>query len=63
MMFRTTPTLLPCAKSASKETSRPLALNFKWLDNAPPGGDPLRLITDGDAAPNGRFLYPYRVAR
>ncbi len=34
-------------------------LDLKWTDNAGPDGDILRFLTDGDVAPNGRFLYRF----
>jgi hypothetical protein len=39
----------------------PLAFDFKWADNVPPSGDILDFITQGDAAPNGRFKFRYRA--
>jgi hypothetical protein len=40
-------------------TGRSLNFRFKWTDHVPEVGDPLDLIDQGDAAPNGRFAYSY----
>ena len=37
--------------------------DFKWIDNVALEGDAIRLIDQGDAAPNGRFDYQFRIAR
>jgi hypothetical protein len=37
-----------------------LAFDFKWTDNIPDSGNILDFMTDGDAAPNGRFNYRYQ---
>jgi len=37
-----------------------LTSDFKWTDNIPDSGDILDFITNGDAAPNGRFNYRYQ---
>ena len=39
------------------------AVDFKWIDNAVAGGDIRECLTDGDAAPGGRFRYRYRFRR
>ncbi len=39
------------------------AVEFKWIDNAVREGDIQECMTDGDAAPNGRFRYRYVFKR
>ncbi len=39
-----------------------LSLNFKWADNARVEGDILRFMTEGDTAPNDRFVFAYTAA-
>ncbi len=34
-------------------------LQFKWIDNVRPAGDPMRFYSYGDSAPNARFNYVY----
>ncbi|HAY31873.1 MAG TPA: hypothetical protein DCX97_10265, partial [Alistipes sp.] len=34
-------------------------VDFKWIDNAVDQGDIQQCLSDGDAAPNGRFRYRY----
>lgn len=34
-------------------------IDFKWADNSPLDGNPLRWMDQGDAAPNARFAYRY----
>jgi hypothetical protein len=34
-------------------------IDFKWADNSPLDGNPLRFLDKGDAAPNARFSYRY----
>lgn len=41
-----------------QEGAEPLRFDFTWADNIR-GGDIMSFITDGDAAPNGRFNYRY----
>lgn len=38
---------------------QPVRLQLKWADHCLPEGDPLAFVTNGDAAPNGRFRYRY----
>lgn len=38
----------------------PLQLDFKWVDNVRDQPDIVDLLTDGDAAPSGRFAYRYQ---
>ncbi len=40
-----------------------MTVDFKWADNIPDPPDPLDFIDRGDAAPNGRFNYRYRVGK
>jgi hypothetical protein len=37
----------------------PVRINFKWVDNMIRNGDILSLIQNGDTAPNGRFSYVF----
>jgi hypothetical protein len=37
----------------------PVKINFKWVDNMIRDGDILSLIQNGDTAPNGRFSYVF----
>ncbi|MDO5554409.1 MAG: hypothetical protein Q4G68_11680 [Planctomycetia bacterium] len=37
------------------------SIQFKWSDNVPTDGDVLEFYTTGDAAPDGRFTWTYRV--
>jgi hypothetical protein len=37
----------------------PVKINFKWVDNMVRHGDILSLIQNGDTAPNGRFSYVF----
>lgn len=37
-----------------------LRFDFKWFDNMQHVGDPLDFTVNGDAAPNGRFSYPFQ---
>ncbi len=39
----------------------PITLDFKWIDNMQHDGDILDTISNGDAAPSGRFRYRYRT--
>ena len=39
------------------------ALDFKWIDNAVSEGDIQECLSDGDAAPNGRFRYRYEFKK
>lgn len=39
------------------------SLEFKWIDNAVEEGDIQECLSDGDAAPNGRFRYNYRFLK
>lgn len=36
-------------------------ISFKWLDNVNPQGDIMRFYDHGDAAPNSRFTYRYKI--
>ncbi|MBP5738801.1 MAG: hypothetical protein J6X38_06960 [Abditibacteriota bacterium] len=36
-----------------------VTLGFKWFDHIRKLGDPISWISDGDTAPNGRFVYKY----
>ncbi len=36
------------------------SLNFKWADHARVEGDVLRFMTEGDCAPNDRFVFTYK---
>ncbi|WP_300283703.1 hypothetical protein [uncultured Alistipes sp.] len=38
-------------------------IDFKWIDNAAGSGDIQECLSDGDAAPDGRFRYRYRFKR
>ncbi|MCC7493252.1 MAG: hypothetical protein IT204_12925 [Fimbriimonadaceae bacterium] len=38
----------------------PLTVELKWVDSVQTPGDPLAFLTDGDAAPNGRFAWRWR---
>lgn len=38
---------------------KPLALEFKWMDNVDPSSDIMQLYLDGDVAPLGRFNFRY----
>ena len=38
-------------------------VDFKWIDNAVDQGDIQQCLSDGDAAPNGRFRYRYAFSR
>ena len=38
-------------------------LEFKWIDNAVDEGDIQECLSDGDAAPNGRFRYKYQFTK
>ena len=39
------------------------AIDFKWIDNAVEEGDIQECLSDGDAAPNGRFRYRYQFKK
>jgi len=41
------------------EKTTAVALNFKWADNIQQPGDIMEFWVNGDAAPDGRFMYPY----
>ena len=49
---------VPMAALGIKDPNR-FSLDFKWIDNAAGTGDIQECLTDGDAAPNGRFRYRY----
>ncbi len=39
--------------------SRPVALDFKWMDNVDAASDALNVYRNGDTAPNARFTYRF----
>ncbi len=41
------------------DTGKVASLNFKWADNARVDGDIMRFMTEGDTAPNDRFVFTY----
>ena len=41
------------------EDPKKFTVDFKWVDNAVKDGDIQECMSDGDAAPNGRFRYRY----
>ncbi len=43
--------------SLGLNSTQPVKINFKWVDNMIRDGDILSLIQNGDTAPNGRFSY------
>jgi len=45
--------------SLSLNSTDPVKINFKWVDNMIRDGDILSLIQNGDTAPNGRFSYVF----
>ncbi len=45
------------------ENPKNFALDFKWIDNAVREGDIQECLSDGDAAPNGRFRYRYEFKK
>lgn len=54
---------LSIPKSALKLTGD-TDFDFKWVDNTDPAnGDVMTFISDGDAAPNGRFNYRYKGSK
>ncbi len=38
------------------------SFNFKWADNARVEGDVMRFMTEGDCAPNDRFMFAYTAS-
>lgn len=40
-------------------SSSPLRFDFKWADNTLQTRDPMEFYTNGDTAPNGRFVYRF----
>ena len=42
---------------------RDFTVDFKWIDNAVDQGDIQQCLSDGDAAPNGRFRYRYQFKK
>jgi hypothetical protein len=45
--------------SLGLNSTDPVKINFKWVDNMIKDGDILSLIQNGDTAPNGRFSYVF----
>lgn len=45
--------------SLGLNSTAPVSINFKWVDNMIVDGDILSLIQNGDTAPNGRFSYVF----
>jgi hypothetical protein len=41
------------------EGTTAVSLRFKWADNVQQPGDVMDFWQSGDAAPDGRFMYPY----
>lgn len=42
-------------------TGNSFTIDFKWSDNAPLDGNAMHWLDKGDAAPNARFVYRYRI--
>lgn len=53
---------IPMASLGIKNV-RDFKIDFKWIDNAVSKGDIQECLTDGDAAPNGRFRYRYQFKK
>jgi hypothetical protein len=51
---------IPRAALSLDSAKGPLQLDFKWVDNLRDRPDIMDLLTDGDAAPSGRFAYRYK---
>ncbi|MDD3108986.1 MAG: hypothetical protein PHV49_07265 [Alistipes sp.] len=53
---------IPLASLGIK-TANQFTVDFKWVDNALSTGEIQECLTDGDAAPNGRFRYRYQFQK
>jgi hypothetical protein len=54
---------IPRSAVQPRSQKSPLHFDFKWVDNIAGPITSDKLITDGDAAPNGRFNYRFEEAR